>query len=42
LVVVTTNLNGYAWLDLIGSFTSNEATVVERLALIDANTIGSG
>ena len=39
-VVETTNLNGYAWLDLIGSFMSNEATVVERVTPIDANTIG--
>jgi len=28
-----------AWLDLSGSFTSNEATVVERVTPIDANTI---
>ena len=27
LVVETTNLNGYAWLDLIGSFASNEICV---------------
>jgi hypothetical protein len=40
LVVETTNLNGYAWLDVIGSFTTDEATVVERLTPIDANTIG--
>ncbi len=40
LVVETTNLNGYAWLDLIGSFISNEATVVERVTPVDANTIG--
>lgn len=39
LVVETTNLNGYAWLDVIGSFMSDEATVVERLTAIDANTI---
>jgi hypothetical protein len=39
LVVETTNLNGYAWLDLIGSFISTEATVVERVTPIDANTI---
>jgi hypothetical protein len=39
LVVETTNLNGYAWLDLIGSFISSEATVVERVAPIDTNTI---
>jgi hypothetical protein len=37
-VVETTNLNGYAWLDLIGSFVSSEATVVERVAPIDTNT----
>jgi hypothetical protein len=40
LVVETTNLNGYAWLDLIGSFISSEATVVERVTPIDNNTIG--
>jgi hypothetical protein len=40
LVVETTNLNGYAWLDLIGSFMSSEATVVERVTPIDTNTIG--
>jgi hypothetical protein len=40
LVVETTNLNGYAWLDLIGSFISSEATVVERVTPIDTNTIG--
>lgn len=39
LVVETTNLNGYAWLDLIGSFVSNQATVVERVTPTDANTI---
>jgi len=26
----TTNLNGYVWLDVIGSFVSDQATVVER------------
>ena len=40
LVVEIANLNGYAWLDLIGSFMSNEATVVERVSPIGANTIG--
>lgn len=37
LVVETTNLNGYAWLDVIGSFVSDEATVVERVTPVDAN-----
>jgi hypothetical protein len=40
LVVETTNLNGYAWLDLIGTFISSEATVVERVTPIDTNTLG--
>ena len=39
LVVETTNLNGYAWLDVIGSFVSDEATVVERVTPVDANAI---
>ena len=39
LVVETTNLNGYAWLDVIGSFFSDDATVVERFTPIDANTL---
>lgn len=38
-VVETTNLNGYAWLDVIGSFLSDQATVVERFTPIDANTM---
>jgi len=36
-VVETTNLNGYAWLDVIGSFLSDQATVVERFTPVDAN-----
>lgn len=38
-VVETTNLNGYAWLDVIGSFASDQATVVERFTPLDANTL---
>jgi hypothetical protein len=38
-VVETTNLNGYAWLDVIGSFLSDQATVVERFTPVDANTM---
>jgi hypothetical protein len=38
-VVETTNLNGYAWLDVIGSFVSDQATVVERFTPLDANTL---
>jgi hypothetical protein len=39
LVVDTTNLNAYAWLDVIGSFFSDQATVVERFTPVDANTL---
>jgi hypothetical protein len=38
-VVETTNLNGYAWLDVIGSFLSDQATILERFTLVDANTM---
>ncbi len=38
-VIETTNLNGYAWLDVIGSFLSDQATVVERFTPVDANTM---
>jgi hypothetical protein len=38
-VVETTNLNGYLWLDVIGSFISDQATVVERFTPVDANTL---
>jgi len=38
-VVETTNLNGYAWLDVIGSFLSDQATIVERFTPLDAKTL---
>ena len=38
-VVETTSLNGYAWLDVIESFFSDQATVVERFTPLDANTL---
>jgi len=38
-IVDTTNLNGYAWLDVIGSFLSDQATVVERFTPVDATTM---
>jgi hypothetical protein len=39
LVVETANQNARAWLDQRGRFFTEEAHVVERLTLIDANTI---
>jgi hypothetical protein len=39
LVVDVTNLNGKNWLDQVGNFFSNNAHVVERFTLADANTI---
>lgn len=39
LVVDVTNLNGLNWLDQVGNFFSNNAHVVERFTLADANTI---
>ncbi len=39
LVIETTNLNGKTWLDQRGRFYTEEARVVERLTLIDPDTI---
>jgi hypothetical protein len=39
LVVETTNHNGRAWLDRRGTFYTDAATVTERLAMLDRNTI---
>ena len=39
LVVDVTNLNGQNWLDQVGNFFSDNAHVVERFTLADANTI---
>lgn len=39
LVIDTTNQNGRTWLDVNGSFTTENLHVVERLTMVDANTI---
>jgi hypothetical protein len=39
LVVDVTGLNGRAWLDRAGNFTSDSAKITERYSLIDANTM---
>jgi hypothetical protein len=39
LVVDVTNLNGRNWLDQVGNFFSDNAHVIERFTLADANTI---
>ncbi len=39
LVIETTNLNDYVWFDHIGTFISDEATMVERFTYVDANTV---
>jgi len=39
LVVDTTNLNGYAWLDVIGDFYSDDAHILERFTPVDGNTM---
>jgi len=39
LVIETTNLNGMPWLDQRGRFVTEEARVVERLTLVDVNTL---
>ncbi len=39
LVIETTNLNGKAWLNEVGEIVSHAERVVERLSLLDADTI---
>ena len=39
LVIETTNLNGRAWFDSEGQFYSDAMRVVERLTMVDVNTI---
>ena len=39
LVIETTNLNGLTWLDQRGRFFTEEARVVERLTLVDVDTL---
>lgn len=39
LVIDVTNLNGYTWLDDSGNFYTNAAHLVERLTMIDPDTI---
>jgi hypothetical protein len=39
LVIETTNFNGKTWIVLGGDFTSADAKVTERMAVVDANTI---
>jgi len=39
LVIETTNLNGYTWLDDAGDFYTNTARLTERLTMFDADTI---
>jgi hypothetical protein len=39
LVIETTNLNGRPWLDQRGRFFTEDARVVERLTLVDADTL---
>ena len=39
LVIETTNFNGKMWLDSVGNFVSENVRVVERLRLVEANTI---
>lgn len=39
LVVEVTNLNGKMWLDSVGNFYSENARVIERFRLVEANTI---
>jgi len=39
LVIETTNFNGYTWIDDAGNFYTDAARIVERLTLIDPDTI---
>jgi hypothetical protein len=39
LVIDTTNVNGFTWIDDSGNFYSDQAHLVERLTMIDPNTM---
>jgi len=39
LVIETTNQNGRQWLDNVGNFYSDRARIVERIAMVDQNTL---
>ncbi len=39
LVIETRNLNGLTWFDQMGNFLSAEASLVERITFVDANTL---
>jgi len=39
LVVESTNFNGKMWLDSVGNFASEHVRVIERLRLVEANTL---
>ena len=39
LVVESTNFNGKMWLDSVGNFVSENVRVIERLRLVEANTM---
>jgi hypothetical protein len=39
LVIESTNFNGKMWLDSVGNFVSENVRVVERLRLVEANTM---
>jgi hypothetical protein len=39
LVIETTNLNGYTWMDDSGNFHTDGARVTERLTMFDVDTI---
>jgi hypothetical protein len=39
LVIESTNFNGKMWLDSVGNFVSDNVRVVERLRLVETNTM---
>jgi hypothetical protein len=39
LVIDTTNLNGYTWLDDAGDFYTDAAHLIERLTMVDRDTL---